>query len=107
MNLNIKLNPEEQAIMDGKSGEVLAKAMKSIVLYGDAFGATKLVDIVGDQHLVTSFGANTIKPYFAMMDELINAGLKARAPLLWIPAPPSTPRQRQPAGQACEQTCLR
>ncbi|MEA5078810.1 MAG: aconitase X [Anaerolineaceae bacterium] len=87
MNLNLKLNPEEQAIMDGKSGEVLAKAMKSIVLYGEAFGATKLVDIVGDQHLVTSFGANTIKPYFAMMDELINAGLKARAPFTVDPRP--------------------
>jgi len=87
MNLNLKLNSEEQAIMDGKSGEVLAKAMKSIVLYGEAFGATKLVDIVGDQHLVTSFGANTIKPYFAMMDELINAGLKARAPFTVDPRP--------------------
>lgn len=87
MNLNLKLNPEEQAIMDGKSGEVLAKAMKSIVLYGEAFGATQLVDIVGDQHLVTSFGANTIKPYFAMMDELINAGLKARAPFTVDPRP--------------------
>ncbi len=44
-------------------------------------------NIVGDQHLVTSFGANTIKPYFAMMDELINAGLKARAPFTVDPRP--------------------
>lgn len=81
------LTPEEQAILDGKSGEVLAKAMKSIVLYGEAFGATHLVDIVGDQHFVTSFGANTIKPYFAMMQELIDAGLKTKNPFTVDPRP--------------------
>ncbi len=81
------LTSEEQAILDGKSGEVLAKAMKSIVLYGEAFGATHLVDIVGDQHFVTSFGANTIKPYFAMMQELIDAGLKTKNPFTVDPRP--------------------
>ena len=83
----MNLTPEEQAILDGKQGSVLAKAMKSVVLYGEAFGAGKLVDIVGDQHMVTSFGANTIKPYFSMMDELIHAGLKTRHPFTVDPRP--------------------
>jgi predicted aconitase len=84
---SMKLTPEEQAILGGQSGEVLAKAMKSIVIYGEAFGATHLVDIVGDQHFVTSFGANTIKPYFAMMQELIDAGLKTKNPFTVDPRP--------------------
>jgi len=85
--IKLKLTPAEQAILDGKQGEVLAKAMKSIVVYGEAFGADHLVDIVGDQHFVTSFGANTIKPYFRMMDELIDAGLKTQNPFTVDPRP--------------------
>ena len=85
--IKLKLTPEEQAILDGKQGEVLAKAMRSIVTYGQAFNADCLVDIVGDQHFVTSFGANTIKPYFAMMDELIDAGLKTKNPFTVDPRP--------------------
>jgi predicted aconitase len=83
----IDLTLDERAILDGKQGPVLAKAMKSVVLYGEAFGADRLVDIVGDQHLVTSFGANTIKPYFSVMDELIQAGLKTREPFTVDPRP--------------------
>lgn len=83
----MKLTAEEQSVLDGKQGDVLAKAMKSVVLYGDTFGAEHLVEIEGDQHFVTSFGANTIKPYFAMMDELIAAGLKPKAPFTVDPRP--------------------
>lgn len=84
---HMTLTPEEQSILDGKQGDVLAKAMKSIVVYGETFGATRLVDISGSQHLVTSFGANTIKPYFAMMDELIDAGLRTQEPFTVDPRP--------------------
>jgi hypothetical protein len=83
----LKLTSEEQAILNGKGGEVLAKAMRSIVVYGEVFDADCLVDIVGDQHFVTSFGANTIKPYFAMMQELIDAGLKTKNPFTVDPRP--------------------
>jgi len=84
---HMTLTSEEQSILDGKQGDVLAKAMKSIVVYGETFGATRLVDISGSQHLVTSFGANTIKPYFAMMDELIEAGLRTQEPFTVDPRP--------------------
>ena len=33
------LNQEQQAILDGAAGEVMAKVMKTLVMYGDAFGA--------------------------------------------------------------------
>ena len=39
------LTKEEQDIMDGKKGDVLAKVMKTIVRHGNLFGAPKLVDL--------------------------------------------------------------
>lgn len=76
MKFQMELSVEEQEILDGKKGETLQKAMKSVVLYGETFGARKLVPIQGPVHLVTSFGVSIIKPVFEMMDELIQNGLK-------------------------------
>ena len=39
----MKLTPEQQAVLDGSKGEVIAKVMKTLVMYGDAFGAEKMV----------------------------------------------------------------
>ena len=51
------LTQEQQAILNGEKGETLAKVMKTLVMYGDAFGAEKLVPITSKyNHLVTSFG---------------------------------------------------
>ena len=51
------LTPEQQAILDGSKGEVQAKVMKTLVMYGEAFGADKLVPVTSRyNHLVTSFG---------------------------------------------------
>ena len=50
------LTAEQQAILDGSKGETLAKVMKTLVMYGDAFGADKLVPVTSEyNHLVTSF----------------------------------------------------
>jgi predicted aconitase len=83
----MKLTNEEQAILDGKQGETLQKVMRSVVLYGETFGAERLVPIEGHPHLVTSFGANTIKPYFELMQELIDAGLKTKETFTVDPRP--------------------
>lgn len=39
----MKLTDEEKEILHGSKGEVMAKVMKTLVLYGDAFGAEKFV----------------------------------------------------------------
>ena len=39
------LTKEQQAILDGERGETMAKVMKTLVMYGDAFEAEKLVPI--------------------------------------------------------------
>ena len=69
------LNQEQQAILDGEKGETLAKVMKTLVMYGDAFGAEKLVPVTSEyNHLVTSFGLKMMTPVFDLMQQLIDAG---------------------------------
>ena len=69
------LTPEQQAILDGAQGETMAKVMQTLVMYGEAFGADKMVPVTSDyNHLVTSFGLKMMKPVFDLMQKLIDAG---------------------------------
>ena len=69
------LTDEQQAILDGAKGETMAKVMKTLVMYGDAFGADKMVPVTSKyNHLVTSFGLKMMKPVFELMQQLIDAG---------------------------------
>ncbi len=71
----MRLTPEQQAVLDGARGQTLAKVMKTLVMYGDVFGAERMEPVTGAMgHLVTSFGLSVMKPVFALMDELIQAG---------------------------------
>ena len=83
----MRLTAEEQAILDGQRGETLAKVMKSLVMYGDTFGAKKMVPATGQAHLVTSFGLSVTTALFDVMDELIAAGLHAEQPFTMDPRP--------------------
>ena len=68
------LTQEQQAILNGEKGETLAKVMKTMVMYGDAFGAEKLVPVTSEyNHLVTSFGLKMMTPVFDLMQQLIDA----------------------------------
>ena len=69
------LTPEQQAILDGVKGETMAKVMKTLVMYGDAFGADKLVPVTSKyNHLVTSFGLKMMTPVYELMEKLLAAG---------------------------------
>ena len=69
------LTDEQQAILNGSKGEVQAKVMKTLVMYGETFGADKLVPVSSKyNHLVTSFGLKMMKPVFDLMQQLIDAG---------------------------------
>lgn len=84
----MQLTSAQKDILDGKEGEVKAKVMKTLVLFGDIFGATKLVPVTHKQgHLVTSFGIGLLKPLFRTMDELIAAGLCAEGKFTVDPRP--------------------
>ncbi|MFS0824733.1 aconitase X [Bacillus sp. 1P02SD] len=86
-NYKMQLTQEEKDILDGKQGEVMQKVLKSIVLFGEAFGAKRLVPIDGPIHVVTSFGMTGFDAVFNMMDELIGAGLKTKEPFTVDPRP--------------------
>ena len=69
------LTPEQQAILNGEKGETMAKVMKTLVMYGETFGADKMVPVTSEyNHLVTSFGLKMMKPVFDLMQQLIDAG---------------------------------
>ena len=70
------LTKEQEAILNGEKGETLAKVMKTLVMYGDAFEAEKLVPITSKyNHLVTSFGLKVMAPVYDLMQQLLDAGV--------------------------------
>ena len=69
------LTAEQQAILNGSQGETQAKVWKTLVMYGDTFGADKMVPVTSEyNHLVTSFGLKMMTPVFQLMQQLIDAG---------------------------------
>ncbi len=70
------LTPEQQALLDGREGEIMAKIVKTLVMYGDAFGAERMVPVTSKYgHTVISFGLEVLKPVYDLYDKLIEAGL--------------------------------
>ena len=70
------LTKEQEAILNGQQGETMAKVMKTLVMYGDAFEAEKLVPITSKyNHLVTSFGLKVMSPVYDLMQQLLEAGV--------------------------------
>ena len=66
---------EQQAILDGEKGDTLARIMKTLVRYGELFGADSMVPVTSTyNHLVTSFGLKALTPVYELMDKLIEAG---------------------------------
>ncbi len=72
----MQLTQEQQAILNGSKGETMAKVMKTLVMYGEAFEAEKLVPITSKyNHLVTSFGLKVMSPVYDLMQQLLDAGV--------------------------------
>ena len=62
--------------------------MKTLVMYGETFGATKMVPVTSTYgHIVTSFGVIVIKGVFDLMDELIAAGVTSKQKFSADPRP--------------------
>ena len=72
----MKLTPEQQALLNGEKGEMMAKVMKTLVMYGDTFGAERMVPVTSKEgHTVISYGLAALKPVYDLFDKLIDAGL--------------------------------
>lgn len=84
----MELTAEQRQILEGSKGETLSKVMKTLVMYGEAFGAEKMVPVNSEKgHLVTSFGLSVMKPVYELMDQLIEAGAISKQPFSVDPRP--------------------
>ena len=82
------LTEEQQAILNGSQGETMAKVMKTQVMFGEAFGAEKMVPVTSDyNHLVTSFGLKLLGPVYELMDKLLEAGAPSKQKFSVDPRP--------------------
>ena len=84
----MKLTDEQQAILNGSKGETMAKVMKTQVMFGEAFGAEKMVPVTNEyNHLVTSFGLKLLGPVYELMDKLLEAGAPSQQKFSVDPRP--------------------
>ena len=93
--MSMILNEEQQAILDGSKGATMAKVMKTLVMFGEAFGAEKMVPVTSKyNHLVTSFGLGVLQPVYDLMNTLIEAGVKSGQEFSADPRPldPNVPK---------------
>ncbi|MBR4150925.1 MAG: DUF521 domain-containing protein [Firmicutes bacterium] len=74
----MQLTKEQQALLDGEKGEEMAKIVKTLVMYGDAFGAERMVPVTSKYgHTVISFGLKVMKPVYQLYQQLIDAGISS------------------------------
>jgi predicted aconitase len=74
----MNLTREEKSILEGKHGPTLQKVMRTLVLYGEALEAEKLVDIEWDGHFSIPSSLPGLGPRLEILDELAIAGLKTK-----------------------------
>ena len=71
----MELTKEQQALLDGEKGETMAKVMKTLVAFGDAFDAKRMVPITSEYgHTVISFGLGLMKPVYELYDKILAEG---------------------------------
>lgn len=72
----MKLTPEQQALLDGARGETMAKVVKTLVMYGEAFDAERMVPVTSEYgHTVISFGLKVLGPVYDLYQKLLDEGL--------------------------------
>ena len=84
----MRLTKEQQALLNGRQGETMAKVVKTLVMYGEAFGAERMVPITSQYgHTVISFGIGVMKPVYQLYDQLLGANAVSRQPFSADPRP--------------------
>jgi len=76
----LTLTQEEQDILNGSKGPVMAKVLDTIVRHGELFGAERLADCGGQPHSSLYTGSPWVTPVLEMFEEIADAGLKSFAP---------------------------
>lgn len=82
------LTKEQNALLSGKKGETMAKVVKTLMMYGEAFGAERMVPVTGEYgHTVISFGIGVMKPVYELYDKLLSDGAASRQKFSADPRP--------------------
>ena len=84
----MRLTEDEERVLAGAEGPVAQKVMRTVVRYGEALGAERLVDVTADGHMVIAYAIPGIAPSLEMLEELVAAGLRTRYPFTLDPRPP-------------------
>ena len=84
----MQLTKEQQALLNGEKGEMMAKVVKTLVMYGETFGAERMVPITSEYgHTVISFGLKIMKPIYELYDQLIESGVLSQQKFSADPRP--------------------
>jgi predicted aconitase len=73
----MKLEPEHEAMLAGEAPKAMAGAMSTLVEYGKAFGAKKMVPIKSC-HLAGSTGIKFFKVYVGILKKFVEEGVKCK-----------------------------
>jgi hypothetical protein len=82
----MKLDDRQRDVINGGAGAAMAKAMKTLVGYGEAFGAARMVP-VKSCHLAGTFGFVSYGAYYAVLEMMTAAGLRVVVPTTLNPRP--------------------
>lgn len=82
----MKLSAEQKGMLSGTDGKTIALAMHTLVRYGEAFGATKLVPIAS-AHLAGSFGISKFGAYYEILERFAAEKVKVRVKTTVNPRP--------------------
>jgi len=82
----MKIEPEYESVLRGDAGKAMALAMKTLVSYGEAFGAKRLVPITSG-HLAGSFGISKFRAYYKILDKLASEGARVKVKTTVNPRP--------------------
>jgi len=83
---NMHLDSEQESVLHGESGQALALALKTLIRYGEVFGARRLVPI-SRAHLVGSFGIVFFKGCFDVLERLADEGARFKVKTTVNPRP--------------------
>lgn len=83
----MKLMPQQHTLLDGERGEVMAKVVQTLVMYGDTFNSERTIPVTSEYgHTLNSFGLGLVKPVYELYQQLIR-GACFQAEIHGRPAP--------------------
>lgn len=80
------LDTEQEETMSGKGETALGRAMRTLVEYGNVFGAKRLVPIKS-AHIAGTFGIIRFNSFYAILKQMLDEGLRVRVPTTVNPRP--------------------